>query len=71
VDAKRQGPKGQGDGEGKEVLESTSLQVKLSRPSMSQSSQRKGWLLARSEALATAQRAMNTLAPSDDMSGRI
>jgi hypothetical protein len=38
---------------------------------MSQSSQRKGWLFARSEALAAAHRAMNALAPSEDMARRI
>jgi hypothetical protein len=38
---------------------------------MSQSSQRKGWLLARSEALAAVHRAMNALAPSEDMDRRI
>jgi hypothetical protein len=38
---------------------------------MSQSSHRKGWLLVRSEALAAAQRAMNALAPSEDMGRRI
>ena len=43
----------------------------LATPSMLQSSQRKGWLLARSEALAAAHRAMNALAPSEDMGGRI
>ena len=40
-------------------------------PSMLQSSQRKGWLLARSEALAAAHRAMNALAPSEDIGRRI
>jgi hypothetical protein len=40
-------------------------------PGMSQSSQRKGWLLALSEALAAAHRAMNALAPSEDMDSRI
>ena len=40
-------------------------------PSMSQSSQRKGWPLARSEAPAAAQRAMNALAASEDMTRSI
>ena len=43
----------------------------VATPSRLQSSQRKGWLLARSEALAAAHRAMNALAPSEDMVSRI
>jgi hypothetical protein len=38
---------------------------------ISDNKERKGWLLARSEALAEAQRAMNDLASSGDIGGRI
>ena len=40
-------------------------------PSVLQSSQRKGWLLARSEVPAAAHRAINALAPAEDMGRRI
>jgi hypothetical protein len=43
----------------------------LATPSISQSSHRKGWLFARSEALAVAHRAMNALAPSEDTARRM